>query len=144
MTHKDYYKVLGIQRSASDEEVKKAYRKLAHQYHPDKPGGNEAKFKEINEAYQVLGDKGKRGQYDRFGTAEPFSGGGHAHAPGGFQWDVGGFGSHGGYQDIGDLGDMFDAVFEGFGHMWSKNIPTGYYNRPILTSLAKRLLFYPC
>ena len=68
---KDYYHILGIEKSASDEEVKKAYRRLAHQYHPDRPGGNEQKFKEINEAYQTLSDKTKRIQYDRFGVAEP-------------------------------------------------------------------------
>jgi len=63
---KDYYKILGVSRNATPEEIKKAYRKLAHQYHPDK-GGDEKKFKEINEAYQVLSDQQKRAQYDRFG-----------------------------------------------------------------------------
>lgn len=61
---KDYYKILGVSPDASDEEIKKAYRKLAHKYHPDKEGGSEEKFKEINEAYQVLSDKEKRAQYD--------------------------------------------------------------------------------
>lgn len=69
---KDYYKILGVPRNASDDQIKKAYRKLAMQYHPDKNPGNEQeaskKFKEINEAYGVLGDKDKRQQYDRFGT----------------------------------------------------------------------------
>ncbi|MFQ5753634.1 MAG: DnaJ C-terminal domain-containing protein, partial [bacterium] len=121
---KDYYTILGISRSASDDEVKKAYRKLAHQYHPDKPGGNEAKFKEINEAYQVLSDEAKRANYDRFGTAEPF---GSAQG-GGPQW--GGFGAGGfpgwegfpgsggvefGFGDVGDLGDLFESIFEGMG-----------------------------
>jgi len=63
----DYYKILGVAKGASDDEIKKAYRKLAHQHHPDKAGGNEAKFKEINEAYQVLSDKTKRSQYDQYG-----------------------------------------------------------------------------
>lgn len=63
---KDYYKILGVPRDASEEEIKKAYRRLAHKYHPDK-GGDEKKFKEINEAYQVLSDKEKRAQYDKFG-----------------------------------------------------------------------------
>lgn len=66
---KDYYDLLGVSRSASPDEVKRAYRKLALQYHPDKPTGDEEKFKEINEAYQVLGDPEKRQQYDQFGTA---------------------------------------------------------------------------
>jgi DnaJ-class molecular chaperone len=70
---KDYYKILGVLRNASNEEIKKAYRKLAMQYHPDRNPGKEKwaneKFKEINEAYGVLGDPQKRGQYDQFGTA---------------------------------------------------------------------------
>jgi len=64
---KDYYKILGVPRNASKEEIKKAYYKLAHKYHPDKKSGDEKKFKEINEAYQVLSDAEKRAQYDRFG-----------------------------------------------------------------------------
>ncbi|MDP1629653.1 MAG: DnaJ domain-containing protein, partial [bacterium] len=75
---KDYYKILGVQKNASEEEVKKAYRKLAHQHHPDKSGGDEKKFKEINEAYQVLSNKEKRAQYDQFGTT--------FEAPGAGQW----------------------------------------------------------
>src|SRR3989344_809807 len=62
----DYYEVLGVQKSASQDEIKKAFHKLAHKYHPDK-GGDEKKFKEINEAYQVLSDQQKRAQYDQFG-----------------------------------------------------------------------------
>ena len=62
----NYYDVLGVTKSASEEEIKKAFHKLAHKYHPDK-GGDEKKFKEINEAYQVLSNKGKRAQYDQFG-----------------------------------------------------------------------------
>ena len=76
---KDYYQILGISKGSSKEEIKKAFRKLAHEHHPDKNGGNDAKFKEINEAYSVLSDDGKRSQYDQFGTA---SGG----AGGGFNW----------------------------------------------------------
>lgn len=116
---KDYYQILGVPRSASDEEVKKAYRKLAHQYHPDKAGGDEKKFKEVNEAYQVLGNKEKRAQYDRFGQA--FSaGGGSAYGGEGFP----GFSGFGGFnpegfrvnmEDLGDLGDVFEGIFEQFG-----------------------------
>lgn len=61
---KDYYKILGVSENASPEEIKRAYRRLAHKYHPDRPGGDEQKFKEINQAYQVLSDKTKRQQYD--------------------------------------------------------------------------------
>jgi molecular chaperone DnaJ len=111
---KDYYKLLGVAKGASSEEIKKAYRKLAHEHHPDKKGGNEAKFKEINEAYQVLGDQKKRENYDRFGTAEPggFGGGPGGGGFGGFQWAQGGQGGFDG-MDMGDLGDIFETFFGG-------------------------------
>ena len=67
MPNKDYYNILGVQRNASEDEIKKAFRKLAHEHHPDKKTGNEAKFKEINEAYQILSDPKKRSNYDNFG-----------------------------------------------------------------------------
>lgn len=118
MSSKDYYKVLGIAKSASQEEVKKAYYKLAHQYHPDK-GGSEEKFKEINEAYQILSDKEKRSQYDRFGRV--FEGGmpGQEPGSGGFRWNWGspagedseegdGFGF-----DFSDFGEIFEDFFGG-------------------------------
>jgi len=122
---KDYYHILGIAKGASDEEVKKAYRKLAHQYHPDRPGGNEAKFKEINEAYQILSDKAKRGHYDRFGSAEPNFGAGAgpwggnaAGAGGGFSGGnpFEGFGfDPGQFSSVGDFSDIMDSIFEGMG-----------------------------
>lgn len=109
---KDYYQILGLSRNASDDDIKKAYRRLAHQYHPDK-GGDPAKFKEINEAYQVLSDKDKKAQYDRFGRVFE---GGATGGPGGqasdFQWAWGnpgngenfGFGQGGfGFEDLGDI-----------------------------------------
>lgn len=100
---KDYYKTLGVDRNASPEDLKKAFRSLAHKYHPDK-GGDPERFKEVNEAYQVLGDPQKRQRYDQFGSAafEPGAGGG----PGGF----GGFdfGGAAGFEDLSDLfGEMF-------------------------------------
>ncbi len=64
---KDYYEILGIQKSATKDEVKKAFRKLASKYHPDKKGGDEAKFKEISEAYSTLSDDKKRSEYDTYG-----------------------------------------------------------------------------
>lgn len=110
---KDYYHILGVGKTASEEEIKKAYRKLAHQYHPDKPGGDEKKFKEINEAYQILSDRVKRAQYDRFGTAESMGGfPGAGGVPGGgfgFDFDPQAFG------DMGDFGDIFESFFEGLG-----------------------------
>jgi DnaJ-class molecular chaperone len=85
----DYYKILEIEKTASDSEIKKAFRRLAHKYHPDK-GGDEEKFKEINEAYQTLSNKEKRAQYDRFGSsANAF---GNAGGFGGTGFGQGGFG----------------------------------------------------
>jgi DnaJ-class molecular chaperone len=91
---RDYYDILGVKRDASEEEIKKAHRKLARQYHPDRNPGDkqaEAQFKEIQQAYDVLGDKTKRASYDRFGTAEPGAGG-FGGGPGGqsFHWGGGG------------------------------------------------------
>ncbi len=100
---KDYYSVLGVSRTASQDDIKKAYRKAAHQHHPDKEGGDEARFKEINEAYQVLGNAEKRARYDRTGSAEDIPG------YGGF----GGFGAEGFNVNIEDLGDLFSSVFSG-------------------------------
>jgi len=108
----DYYKILNITKSASEEEVKKAYRKLAHKHHPDRAGGDEKKFKEINEAYQTLSNKEKRAQYDRFGQAFNGAGGGsHGHQGFGF----GGFSSGAGFnpEDLGDLSDIFETFFGG-------------------------------
>ncbi len=101
MAGKDYYKILGVEKSATQEEIKKAFRKAAHEHHPDK-GGDEAKFKEYNEAYQVLGDETKRQQYDQFGTTFDGAGGG-----GGFN-GFSGFGQGMNFEDLGDIfGDMF-------------------------------------
>ena len=111
---KDYYKILGINRNASEEEIKKAFRKLAHVHHPDKSGGNEAKFKEASEAYAVLSDKKKRAQYDTFGSAGSQGGqgsGGAGFDPSGFGFDFSGFGNAG--FDTGDLGDILSSIFGG-------------------------------
>src|SRR3989338_8455421 len=103
---KDYYSVLGVQKGSSDDELKKAFRKLALEHHPDR-GGNAEKFKEINEAYQVLSDPKKRQVYDQYGAEA---------ANQGFQGGAGGFGGFGqnANVDFGDLGDMFGEMF-GFG-----------------------------
>lgn len=109
---KDYYKILGVNKDASEEEIKKAFRKLAHAYHPDKAGGDEAKFKEANEAYAVLSDKKKRAQYDAFGSAGPGSGGFQGgFNPQDFGFDFSGFGN--GNFDAGDLGDILSSIFGG-------------------------------
>ena len=79
----DYYEILGVTKNASQEEIKKAFHKLAHKYHPDK-GGDEKKFKEINEAYQVLSDTQKRQQYDQFGRV--FENGQPGGGEQGFNW----------------------------------------------------------
>lgn len=111
----DYYKILGVDKGASDDEIKKAYRRLAHKHHPDKSGGDEAKFKEINEAYQVLSDKTKRSQYDQFGQTFNQSGGG-GQGFGGFDFSgFGGFGDQqGGFEfGGGDFSDIFSDIFGG-------------------------------
>ena len=109
---KDYYQTLGVSRDASEGDIKKAYRKLAHEFHPDKKGGDEAKFKEINEAYQVLSNKEKRAQYDRFGS-EAFSGGGAGFE--GFDFRRGFEGFPGGFHFEGGFDDIFSNIFGGGG-----------------------------
>ncbi len=116
---RDYYEVLGVDKNASDDEIKKAYRKMAKKYHPDlNPGDKtaEANFKEVNEAYEVLSDKNKKARYDQFGHAgvDPnYGAGGAGGGFGGFGGGTGGFGGFGG--DFGDLGDIFGSFFGGFG-----------------------------
>src|SRR3989344_9682490 len=94
----DYYSTLGISKGASPDEIKKAYRKLAHQFHPDKSQGDAEKFKEVNEAYHVLSNPDKRKQYDQFGTT--------------FQSGPGGFGNTSGF---GGQGYDFSDFARGFG-----------------------------
>lgn len=112
MSQKDYYSLLGVSKSASADEIKKAFRTLAHKHHPDKQGGDEVKFKEINEAYQVLSDSQKRQQYDQFGSNFEQAGYGGFGGAQGFNWQD--FAQQGGVQfDMGDLGDMFGDFFGG-------------------------------
>jgi molecular chaperone DnaJ len=110
---KDYYEILGVDRKASKDEIKKAFHKLAHKYHPDKEGGDEAKFKEINEAYQILSDDAKRAQYDAYGYGFNGSGGsGPGGFGGGFEgFDFSGFGNGGQGGIEFDLGDIFSEFF---------------------------------
>lgn len=124
--NKDYYTILGIPRTASADEVKKAYRKLAHEHHPDKKTGDEAKFKEVNEAYQVLSDPQKRSNYDTLGYAYNdggFSGGSHG-GQGGYNftqediWNM--FGGSAGRRtgerrgNSEDIFEMFSEMFGGY------------------------------
>ena len=117
---RDYYEVLGVEKTASEDEIKSAYRKLAKKYHPDLNPGNaeaEAKFKEVNEAYGVLSDADIRAKYDQYGTADPQAGFGG----GGFSGGFGGFGS-GGFS--GGFEDIFENIFGGFtGSRRSNNAP---------------------
>lgn len=110
VSKRDYYEILGLDKNASKDEIRKAYRKLARQYHPDvnKEEGAEDKFKEAKEAYEVLSDEQKRAQYDQFGHAGP---GGQ------------GFGGFGGAQDFSGFGDIFDMFFGGGGRTRDPNAP---------------------
>ena len=116
---KDFYNILGVGKNASQDDIKKAYRKLAHQYHPDKAGGNAEKFKEINEAYQVLSDANKRSQYDRFGqTFQGAPGGGAGFGGQGFGFggfDFRDFSAQGGPASGWDFEDIFDMFGDTFG-----------------------------
>ncbi len=113
---KDYYQILGVNKTADKEEIKKAFRKLAHKYHPDKKTGDEEKFKEVNEAYQVLSNDQKRSEYDTYGRV--FAGGGGGGQTSGFDgFDFSGFqGFQGtqGFEDF-DIGDIFGEFFGGGG-----------------------------
>ncbi|GMB10457.1 MAG: molecular chaperone DnaJ [Candidatus Improbicoccus devescovinae] len=105
----DYYKILGVSKNATDNDIKKSYRKLAKQYHPDLNNNNphaEAKFKEVNEAYEVLSDSTKRAKYDQYG---------HASTDPNFGASSGGFGNFSGSMEDFDLGDIFGSFFGGFG-----------------------------
>ena len=124
---KDYYKILGVGRTATKDEIKTAFRKLAHKYHPDK-GGDEKKFKEINEAYSILSNEGKRAEYDSYGRT--FSGAGQGGGRGGF----GGFSAQGGpasgwdFSDFDggfDVGDIFENFFGGEGPMRERRARRG-------------------
>ncbi len=116
---KDYYHILGVDKKAGKDDIKKAFRTLAHKYHPDKKTGDDAKFKEINEAYSVLSDDSKRAQYDTYGSAgpSPFQGGGQGQGGAGFgDFDFSQFtqGGQGGNFEF-DFGDIFGDVFGGGG-----------------------------
>lgn len=114
---RDYYEVLGVSKTATDDELKKAYRKLAKQYHPDANPDNkeqaEVKFKEINEAYEVLSDPQKRKMYDQFGHEGPSGFGGGNPGGGYYSYSTSGFDGFSGFDDFGDLGDIFSSFFGG-------------------------------
>ncbi|MEJ2739087.1 MAG: DnaJ C-terminal domain-containing protein [Dehalococcoidia bacterium] len=121
MAGKDYYKILGVSRNATEKEIKKAYRQLARKHHPDvNPGDktSEAKFKEINEAHEVLSNAEKRKKYDRYGDqwehADQFAGAsqGHQQRPSGGGRTYSNFD----FGDLGDIGSIFDNLYRGFGN----------------------------
>ncbi len=109
---KNYYNILGVKKNASQDDIKKAFRKLAHQHHPDKKSGDEAKFKELNEAYQALSNPQKRAQYDQFGSTFE-----QARGQGGFSGFENGFSgfTNGFNVDMDDLGDIFGNIGDIFG-----------------------------
>jgi curved DNA-binding protein len=151
MDYKDYYKILGVDRTAGEDEIKRAYRKLALELHPDKNPDKaaEARFKEINEAYEVLGDPTKRGKYDQLGASyrawERMGG-----QPGNFDWSQWMGGAPGGvHVEVGDLGDLlggfsdfFSALFGGMPIQGQSSIRTSRLNgidieRPVRISLTE-------
>ncbi|MDA1337196.1 MAG: molecular chaperone DnaJ [bacterium] len=121
---KDYYEILGVQKGATLEDIKKAYRRLAHKHHPDK-GGDASRFKEVAEAYQILSDTDKRAQYDKFGRV--FEGAPGVGGAGGFQWGWGGGAPHEhdseefseGFDF--DIGEIFEDFFGGRGEKDTKS-----------------------
>jgi molecular chaperone DnaJ len=121
MAKRDYYEALGISKSASADEIKRAYRKLALQHHPDRHGGDDSQFKEISEAYEVLKDEKKRAAYDQFGHAAgagnaggPFGGAGNPFGgAGGFNAEGFDFSQFQGNGNGGGFGDIFDMFFQG-------------------------------
>jgi curved DNA-binding protein len=147
MEYRDYYKVLGVERNATEDEIKRSYRKLALEHHPDRnPGNNSAedKFKEINEAYQVLSDPEKKGRYDQLGASyKNYTQ--HGGSPGNFDWEdwfvqnprggnarvnVNDFGDIFGNEGISDFSDFFRSIFGGMAGMGaaSRN-PNNQFNR---------------
>lgn len=134
MSKRDYYDVLGVAKGASADEIKKAFRKAAVKHHPDKEGGDEAKFKEVNEAYEVLKDQQKRQRYDQFGHAGVGGNGGGSAGGNPFE-GFGGFGGQNVNFDFGDggLGDIFGQFFGGGGQQQQRGQQRG---RDVETSLT--------
>ncbi len=143
MDYKDYYKTLGVDRKASDDDIRKAYRKLAKQYHPDYNPNNkqaEDRFKEINEAYEVLSDAKKRSHYDRLGS--DYSQWQRRGGPGNFNWDqYGGFPGSGrvNMDDLnemfggGGFSDFFQTIFGMGGRQSARSQPQGYQQEADIT-----------
>lgn len=140
----DYYSTLGVSKNATPEDIKKAYRRLAHEHHPDKGQGDAEKFKQINEAYQVLSDQNKRTQYDRFGSAGGMGGfppGGGAGGPGGGfgGFDFGDFAQGFGFGNA--QGQGFDDAFDIFSDIFGGGAKRGSRQRGIDLEMDLNLTF---
>jgi len=150
MEYKDYYKILGLERNAGADDIRRAYRKLAMQHHPDRNQGNqqaEEKFKEINEAYQVLSDPQKRARYDQLGSAYS-NWEGRGGSPGDFDWSQwfsraprgAGGGDYGNVDDLfgeGPFSEFFRSVFGGMGSAEAAASRSRAYQQPVTISLEE-------
>jgi curved DNA-binding protein len=150
MEYKDYYKILGVEKNASADEIKKAYRKLARKYHPDvNPGDQQAeeRFKEINEASEVLADADKRVKYDQLGSSwQAYQ---HSGAGGGFDWSQWVAGAGNNYVDLNDIlnstgrpggdgfSDFFEAIFGSMGQARAATRPGQDYNQQVEITLEE-------
>lgn len=138
MPDQDYYKVLGVKSDASIDDIKRAYRRLAHEHHPDKGGGDDKKFKEVSSAYETLSDPEKRSMYDRYGSSDHFGGGQSSY--GGVRWEdvASNFGARsGGFESgFGGFGNIEDILSQMFGGGTTTRGNTSKRGRDLVTHIT--------